>query len=111
MVKKTNRTKLIKKHFGEAVGEFGFEYAGASAWTWDFHRQKGTAMQEIIIMRHRYFPDQIKLLFHAGGYGWGDQEPRNFIESYQYKEYMIIMLYWWKVCAESMIFIRQVLRA
>lgn len=87
MAVKFSKTKLIKKYFGDAIREYGFEYAGASAWTWDFHRQKGTARQEIIIMRHRYFPDQVKLLFHANGYGWSDQEPRDFAEPYKYKEF------------------------
>ena len=87
MAVKFSKTKLIKKYFGDVIREYGFEYAGASAWTWDFHRQKGTARQEIIIMRHRYFPDQVKLLFHANGYEWSDQEPRDFAEPYKYKEF------------------------
>ena len=38
-------------------------------------------------MRHRFFADQIKLIFFTGVYCWGDQEPRHFIEKYKDKEF------------------------
>ena len=81
------KTKLIKIYFGDVVKEYGFEYGGASAWTWHFIRHKEGVGQEIIIMRHRFFPDQVKLLFNTDAPGWGDQEPRNFAEPYKYKEF------------------------
>ena len=89
MAKKLNKTKLIKKYFGDVIKEYGFEYGGADAWTWNFFRQKENVKQEIIIMRHRFFADQIKLIFFTGVYCWGDQEPRHFIEKYKDKEFWI----------------------
>ena len=89
MAKKFNKTKLIKKYFGDVIKEYGFEYSGADAWTWNFFRQKEDVKQEIIIMRHRFFADQIKLMFYTGVYRWGDQEPRHFIEKYKDKEFWI----------------------
>ena len=73
MAKRLNKTKLIKKYFGDVIKEYGFEYSGADAWTWNFFRQKEDVKQEIIIMRHRFFADQIKLMFYTGVYRWGDQ--------------------------------------
>ena len=89
MAKKLNKTKVIKKYFGDVIKEYGFEYGGADAWTWNFFRQKENVKQEIIIMRHRFFADQIKLIFFTGVYCWGDQEPRHFIEKYKDKEFWI----------------------
>ena len=89
MAKRFNKTKLIKKYFGDVIKEYGFEYSGADAWTWNFFRQKENVKQEIIIMRHRFFADQIKLIFFTGVYRWGDQEPHDFIEKYKDKEFWI----------------------
>ena len=89
MAKKLNKTKLIKKYFGDVIKEYGFEYSGADAWTWNFFRQKENVKQKIIIMRHRFFADQIKLIFFTGVYRWGDQEPHDFIEKYKDKEFWI----------------------
>ena len=89
MAKRFNKTKLIKKYFGDIIKEYGFEYGGADAWTWNFFRQKENVKQEIIIMRHRFFADQIKLIFFTGVYCWGDQEPHDFIEKYKDKEFWI----------------------
>lgn len=89
MAKRFNKTKLIKKYFGDIIKEYGFEYGGADAWTWNFFRQKENVKQEIIIMRHRFFADQIKLIFFTGVYRWGDQEPHDFIEKYKDKEFWI----------------------
>lgn len=87
MIKKFNKTKMIKKYFGDVIKEEGFEYSGADAWTWNFFRKKENVKQEIIIMRHRFFSNQIKLIFFTGVYGWGDQEPRDFVEQYKHKEF------------------------
>ncbi len=87
MAKRLNKTKLIKKYFGDIIKEYGFEYGGADAWTWNFFRQKENVKQEIIIMRHRFFAYQIKLIFYTGVYCWGDQEAHDFIEQYKNKEF------------------------
>lgn len=84
---KLNKTKIIKKYFGEVIKEEGFEYSHADAWTWNFFRKKANVKQEIILMRNRFFSNQIKLIFATGVYGWGDQEPRCFVEQYRNKEF------------------------
>lgn len=38
-------------------------------------------------MRNRFFSNQIKLIFCTGVHGWGDQEPRVFVEQYRNKEF------------------------
>ena len=45
MAKKFNKTKLIKKYFGDVIKEYGFEYGGADAWTWNFFRLKENVKQ------------------------------------------------------------------
>lgn len=87
MEKKLNKTKIIKKYFGEVIKKEGFEYSHADAWTWNFFRTKENIKQEIILMRNRFFSNQIKLIFATGVYGWGDQEPRFFVEQYRNKEF------------------------
>lgn len=66
---KLNKTKIIKKYFGEVIKEEGFEYSHADAWTWNFFRKKANVKQEIILMRNRVFSNQIKLIFATGVYG------------------------------------------
>lgn len=87
MGKKLNKTKTIKKYFGDVIKEEGFEYSHADAWTWNFFRKKANVKQEIILMRNRFFSNQIKLIFCTGVYGWGDQEPHCFVEQYRNKEF------------------------
>ena len=40
-------------------------------------------------MRHRFFANQIKLIFYTEVYRWGDQEAHDFIEKYKDKEFWI----------------------
>lgn len=85
--KKIKKTKTIKQYFGDVIKEEGFEYSGADALTWNFFREREGIRQEIILMQHRFFPNQIKLIFYTGVIGWGDVEPRDFLEEYRSKEF------------------------
>ena len=87
MEKKFKKTKVIKQYFGDVIKEEGFTYAGADALGWGFFRERKGIRQEVILMQHRFFPNQIKLIFSTGVIGWGDVEPRDFLEEYKHKEY------------------------
>lgn len=87
MEKKFNKTKTIKKYFGDVIREEGFEYSGADALTWNFFREREGIRQEVILMQHRFFSNQIKLIFYTGVIGWGDVELRDFLEEYRDKEF------------------------
>ena len=87
MEKKFKKTKVVKQYFGDMIEEEGFTYAGADALGWGFFREREGIRQEVILMQHRFFPNQIKLIFYTGVIGWGDVEPRDFLEEYKHKEY------------------------
>lgn len=82
-----NKSKLIKKYVGDEIKREGFAYVGFSGGTWNFSRREGNIKQEIIIIQHRFFSNQVKLVFNTGVYGWGDQELRNFIPQYKNHEF------------------------
>jgi hypothetical protein len=82
-----NKSKLIKRYVGDVIIKEDFSYDGFVAGTWNFSRNKGNVKQEIIIMQHRFFSNQVKLIFNTGIYGWGDQELRHFIPQYKSIEF------------------------
>jgi len=87
MAKKIMKTKLIKKYFGDVIREYGFEYICADSLAWKFTRQKEKISQEIYIVQDRFFPNKVGMFFFTGVYGWGTQQPCDFVEKYRHKEY------------------------
>lgn len=87
MAKRINKAKRIKQYFGDIIKEYGFEYAGANAGIWLFVRKKNKVMQEVFLQQHRFFPNQVKMVFHTYAFGWRDQEPRNYMEEYKDQEF------------------------
>lgn len=87
MAKKIMKSKLIKRYFGDVIKEDGFEYAGADSMAWKFTKQKGKVRQEIYIVQDRFLPNKIGMFLFTGVYGWGTQQPCDFVEKYKNKEY------------------------
>ncbi|MGN0319853.1 MAG: hypothetical protein ACI4D1_02980 [Lachnospira sp.] len=86
-MKRINKAKLIKIYFGDVIKEYGFEYAGAASGIWSFVRIKDGVEQEVYLQQHRFFSNQVKMVFHTTAYGWRDQEPRHYLEEYKNKEF------------------------
>lgn len=86
-MKKINKAKLIKNYFGDVIKEYGFEYAGATSGIWSFVRTKDDIEQEVFLQQHRFFSNQVKMVFHTKAYGWRDQEPMDYMEKYKNQEF------------------------
>lgn len=82
------KTQLVKEHIGKTLKQYGFKYIGCDLFTlWVFRKKVNNITQEICIQQKNLIEQEIKLCFYTGVYGWGNQEPRHFIEEYEGKEF------------------------
>lgn len=71
-----NITKNVTNIIGQTLEREGFIYH-KDYGVWEFKRKKNDITQNIVVLRHRYFAGQIKVLFYTATSGM--QEFRNFV--------------------------------
>ena len=71
-----NITKNVTNIIGQMLEKEGFSYH-KDYETWEFKRKKNDFTQNIVVLRHRYFAGQIKVLFYTATSGM--KEFRDFV--------------------------------
>lgn len=74
-----NMKKVIHEELGQELENIGFHYGSSERGIWPYEREKDGIKQEIIVIRHRYEKDCIRVIFNTNAYGQRQKEFCDFV--------------------------------